>query len=281
MSLTPRLWGCKAAEAVPPTALQSLLNIGTAGAGIGAGARSLSAILNWFKARPSSDFPESLTIGVPVKVPRRKRGQQPDLTDAQVDDLTTKMGGVGFDQPATVANPAWAPLVIPAGVGGVAGGWKLMDYILDARRKQELSEDLEGSRDDYAKALVEQYGPLIKKNKEPETVRMVRSKIAADLAELSKRVFDKAAAEPAGNWYDSLLPQNWGPVNKATNTVLSGALTTGSTAALATGIPTWLWLQKRREDAVTDKAIKERRRRQAEMDPAPFYAVPVPIGEDK
>ena len=54
----------------------------------------------------------------------------------------------------TTKGVPWAiPAAVGAGAGGLYGGWKLMDYVLDQRRKQNLDEELETAKAEYEAAL--------------------------------------------------------------------------------------------------------------------------------
>jgi hypothetical protein len=54
----------------------------------------------------------------------------------------------------TVGGVPWAiPAAVGAGAGGLYGGWRLMDYLLDRRRKANLDDELETAKLEYEAAL--------------------------------------------------------------------------------------------------------------------------------
>jgi hypothetical protein len=54
----------------------------------------------------------------------------------------------------TTKGVPWAmPAAVGAGAGGLYGGWKLMDYVLDQRRKSKLDDELEEAKAEYEAAL--------------------------------------------------------------------------------------------------------------------------------
>jgi hypothetical protein len=55
--------------------------------------------------------------------------------------------------------PWYLPGITLAGVGGLAGGYKLMDVLMDRKRKADLQADLQDARAQYRAALLSQYDP--------------------------------------------------------------------------------------------------------------------------
>lgn len=63
-------------------------------------------------------------------------------------DYATKPSGVPWALPATVLG----------GAAGAAGGWKLVDYLLDKRRKAEIEQDVNQAQQEFQQALQSSYG---------------------------------------------------------------------------------------------------------------------------
>jgi hypothetical protein len=89
----------------------------------------------WYKQpRPGTPPPRAINLGA---------DKQAGLLDFIKGRYAESTGGVPWAVPAAVG----------AGAGGLYGGWKLMDYLLDKRRKDNLDEDLEEAKEEYESAL--------------------------------------------------------------------------------------------------------------------------------
>lgn len=161
-------------------ALQKALGIGAAGMGVGLGARGLLGLLNLGKGNISPEDPygsslidlgeeeeEEKEAGVPkgglsfsssrltpeefeskYKKKKKKRKRKSSYKKAGLMDF------LKGQYAETTKGVPWAmPAAVGAGAGGLYGGWKLMDYVLDQRRKDKLDEDLENAKSEYEAAL--------------------------------------------------------------------------------------------------------------------------------
>ena len=160
-------------------ALHRALGIGAAGLGVGLGARGLLGLLNLGKGNiaPEEPYASSLVdlgeekeekeAGVPKgglsfsasrltsdefeakhKKEKKKRKRKSRYKKANILDF------LKGEYAETTKGVPWAiPAAVGAGAGGLYGGWKLMDYVLDQRRKQNLDEELETAKAEYEAAL--------------------------------------------------------------------------------------------------------------------------------
>lgn len=136
-------------------AMDAVKRLGLAMAGVGAGWRGLEGLVNLsrrnIKPRPPSLMQEHY---VDVPVPRR---------DKQADDGWLSQTLQGVAKPFSdswqgrVSHPSripWFPLAAAGvGAGGLYGGYKLTDMLLDKRRQADLDRELEESRREYELAL--------------------------------------------------------------------------------------------------------------------------------
>jgi hypothetical protein len=89
----------------------------------------------------------------------KKKPDIEDFLDKEGSLLGKKAGLLDFlkgQYAETTTGVPWAmPAAVGAGAGGLYGGWKLMDYILDRRRESRLDEELEAAKTEYEEALHE------------------------------------------------------------------------------------------------------------------------------
>jgi hypothetical protein len=136
-------------------------------------------------------------------------------------------------------NMPWhMPAAIAAGAGGLYGGWKLTDYLLDKTRSTEQESEVAQARKEYEAALAG------------------RRKVA------SIDPLDELAG----------LCEKRGWVNQA----IGGALTAAGLTALASGIGTYRWTRSLAEDKAIEEAVKRRQAQIAEQSPSPIMAIPTP-----
>lgn len=99
----------------------------------------------------------------PVAIPVREKaagiGDHINSGIDQAGQFLSKMlpeGVLGGSSVQDPRNAPWVPAAMVAGVGGgLYGGYKLMDWLLDKRRKHELSQRLHAARETYRQALQE------------------------------------------------------------------------------------------------------------------------------
>lgn len=126
-------------------ALKNIGNLAMLGAGTGAGIRGLQglfSLINRNTERNVKPKPRTAVVNVPV---------------ARMPKVAEEGKAANWWTGSEATTPAGIPLYYPAAVAagglGAAGGWKLIDYILDKRRSQETDDDLDAARQDYELAL--------------------------------------------------------------------------------------------------------------------------------
>lgn len=211
-------------------ALSDLARIGLVSAGVGAGWRGLKGLLNLgernLRPREPSLF-ATKTISVPARREEKKEKQANLLTDPWNWDVSTP-----------TAHPLFMPAALATGGLGMYGGWKLTDKLLDRRRKQEIEEELENTRQEYEQALRGQ------------------SKLGEALDRLCDLSEKTAAGMSANDW--SGLAQGG---------LLSGLGLIG----LGSGMTAYGLSKKRRPSEILREAKKRRARVRMRQVPPPLY----------
>jgi hypothetical protein len=251
-------------------ALGSVLGLGLASAGLGAGGRALLGLKElWEKSlrgKRKPAHPAVVEVGVPELAPNYKVAGFPDV---QVPDgIKPNIGRSQSERPGvldwfagrTHTDIPSKPWVIPAGVGaavgGTLGGYHLVDSLLGRLNKRDKDREVEDAKEEYRKALIEQYTPDSPALKTAET-----NALAKDLEELTQLVKKAGINDTAGQAAGGYL-------------ALAGLLAGG------TGIATYNWAKSHSPEERLAKAIKQRERLRWATRPPEIYAVakPVPVG---
>lgn len=221
-------------------ALQNALSMGLVGTGAGMAGRGFFGLLELIR-RNASKPPRSVPTPVPIDLP--------------LEENESKIAGVADflrgDYAQSISGVPWAvPAAVGAGGAGLVGGWSLMDYLLDKRRKGDLDAELEKAKSEYESALIRNTAKTANDDS-----------LGADLDRLYDLVEKKA-----DYWSD-----------------LAGKLTGlygiyAGTSGLAGAALAYNWGKKRQRKAIIEKALKERRRRRFSSQPAPVYLRPHQIG---
>lgn len=236
-------------------ALKQLGRLLLTGAGVGMAGRGLYGLAQLTKRNLSP--PTGLSNPtVSVDVPYPAAMLPPEEEEEKV------AGFANFMQGDYAKNPAGIPWMIPATVLGggasIYGGWKLMDSILDARRKAELKGDVDDARNDFQQALLSEYDRPV------QTPSL--DKIASDdsLGADLDRLF--LAVKKAGLLEDTLH-------GSGIATGLYG--TAAGVAGLAAALGAYNATKKRREQELLAKAHKMRLRNRWAQQPPPLQINPV------
>jgi len=219
-------------------ALRNAGLVGLAGLGIGAGGRGIIGLLNLLRKNMT---PEQSSV--------------PGPTTIQVfseDDKEPKMAGfLDGGSAKTVAGVPWAmPASFAAGAGGLYGGWKLMDYLMDKRRKADVEAEVEAAKKEYEQALLAD----------------AESKVASDLGSDLDELYD--AIEKRSIDIGDLAGQATGMYG-----IYGGA------SGLAAALMMYNWGKQRQNRTLLEKALKKRRRILYARQPAALYARPVPANK--
>lgn len=170
----------------------------------------------------------------------------------------------GGDSSPSVFSPAWLrgdtqktvsgiPWAIPggmlAGLGGLAGGGALVNWLMKKRRKAKGKDELEKAQQEYESAMLAQY--------EPEKLHKISS-ATATLDQIAT-----AAEKRAFNLNDIL--------GKGTGAYL----TLASLLAGGAGLGTYRYLKGRSKDELLEKALKQRAMVRSLEHPPDIYIHPI------
>jgi len=165
--------------------------------------------------------------------------------------------------------PWYRPAMALAGVGGLIGGWKGLDVVLDRRRQAERESELEDARKDFREALLSQYAS-------PSQGKIAAESLTSGLGDLfdtlCKMSEDFEIDRPAGEKVAFSLNDAAGSATGAYGTY---ALLSG----LMTGALVYDKTRKRQRRALIESAMKRRQRKRFNTSPSEIIAVPqsVPV----
>jgi hypothetical protein len=228
-------------------ALQSVLGVGLGGLGVGAGARGIVGLRNLFTGgRDMVQRSAPVPTLLPVPVPQRPDEEKAPLSRAAAT----------ITKEAVRAGLNWwqIPASATLGAGGVAGGWELMDRILDSRRRAELDQELSDAQTEYEEALQARYEQALQKR---GALDDVFEKLAGEedtLSRLWRYLTDNDPAQGAMGLYATGL-----------------AATTGAGA-----LGGYHWARSRGRRAQLEEALRRRKRMSAGQ-PEPLYAYPTSL----
>lgn len=221
-------------------ALSNAGMLGAVGLGVGAGGRGIAGLLQ-LVSRNMKKQPRSLPKPITIDLPIHETEEEPKT--ASMSDF------LKGDYAQSVSGVPWAiPAAIGAGTAGVAGGWKAMDYLMDKRRKGDLDIELDKAKKEYEQALEE--------NNHLKTAGF--NKVAQALNTLCDTIEQKTASMADG---------------LGTAAGLYGLY--GGVSGLAAATLAYNWGKKRQRKAIVERALKERRKRRFNSQPATVYARPL------
>jgi len=137
-----------------PEALKLLALLGLGGLGIGAGARSIRGLLDI--AKKPTELETTLGGPSPVVVSLKKRRR---LKAAGFKEffLGQQTGGEGSFFPGYAAKPYMLPAGGALGLGGIYGGYKLINSMLRRNEEQERKRRVTEAKKLYQKALLSEF----------------------------------------------------------------------------------------------------------------------------
>ncbi len=234
-------------SAMRQQAMKQLGRLLLTGAGVGVGARGLLGLVQMGKRNvspPTALGGGAISVDVPVPVEEEEK-------------FAGAMGD--FFRGDYAKNPSGIPWMIPAtvigGAGSIYGGWKLMDSVLDARRKKELRDDVESAKSDFHQALLSEFDRP---------------------ARVPKLASDRSLGEDLEKLYENV--KSAGFLDNAAHAAGVGTGVYGTIAGfsgLATAIGAYQATKKRQEQELLRKAHKMRLRQRWMQQPPPLVANPV------
>jgi len=238
-------------QALLRRAVQAVLGVGLTGLGVGAGARALWEVPNLMHPKPKNlieygaPLPAALPVPVPKHLLKTDDEEHPLRKAAEVLSKEAQRAGLNWWQ-----IPASAAL----GMGGVAGGWKVIDAMLDSRRRAELNQELQDAQRDYEDALRAQYEQALLK-------QGCLDGIFARIQEFEKR----------SNQWGRVLRDIW-------EGLLGTYATAAGGSAVMGGIGGYHWARSRSRRRALEQAMKTRRRQMLQSGSVPgLYAYPVSL----
>lgn len=250
-------WGnqvSRTKEAMSPQeqdAWNRMLSMLLVGGGAGAGARGLIGLRDMFRKRPAVDAQSTIPETIPIIVPQKTKAAEDGILGARAD------GGMNY----------WEyPMGMAAGAGGLMGGWKLMDWLMDKRRKASMQSELSRAQQAYQQALQDDVNAasVVKAASADDSLDAVYAHLQD--AEKMASHFSCLAASGALDW---LLEKR----GNTLATALHGAGGAYLTALLLAGGLSGMTVYNRTR-AAQENEDANRRRRLTRTGPQPIMAVP-------
>jgi hypothetical protein len=233
-----------------------MLAVLVTGGAAGAGIRGLMGVRNMFRDKPKVDPVSSIPQPVPIRIPLRMQEEE--------DEPMPKLAGLGA-RPSGRFNWWEIPTGIAAGAGGLFGGWKLVDWLMDKRRQMAMQGELDEAKKDYESALQDQYSSaMLSKGASAEPT----------LDDVFDHISDpekmQAQMEKVGF---SFIPQSWKNTSGDVGHGAAGAYLTALMALTGlSGLGAYKWTKSKSRSKAMEKAIKKRRMMRAA--PQPITAIP-------
>jgi hypothetical protein len=190
---------------------------------------------------------------VPVYTHREEEEPEPPAqvkrADGWLDRASSLFPG---GNPARLRDlPGFLPGVTLASIGGVAGGYSLMDWLLDRKRKSDLEGELSEAQDRYRRSLMLQAAPVAQ-----------AKTAAAALDDLARQY--AAAPEPVKQAFS---------LGEAKGLYATMALL----SALAGGSMAYQFTKQRSPQRLLEEAVKQRARDRWARRPPDIVAEPTPL----
>ncbi len=266
-------------------ALSRVLKLGLTAGGIGAGARALIGARDLFnqqlQRRRDPRRPAVIEMNVPEisgeeeEVPDRRYQRGFGKVAGEEDPWYQRLNPLNLfrsNQPAgpprpsfmsrkvhgsDIATPWFMPAAGAAAVGGLYGGYKLLDGALDWVHRRDRKKEVEDAKDEYRRSLIEQYSadsPAIK-----------RSAATDELTQDLNTLYDLYSEEMTKQALPSL--NDMAGMGTGAYLTLAGLLAGGS------GIAAYNWAKGNSPEERVSKAIKQRERLRWATRPPEIYAV--------
>ena len=230
--------------------------------GVGTAARGGYGLYNVLRRNLAKRKPSAQLAPMPIPVAPEEEEEEPQvpdmlktsswLSDMVEGNLATTKEGL----------PWYRPAKLMGGLAAGYGGWKLVDTILDKRRRQEVEGELEDERNKFRQALLSQYDQPVPEAKVAEDSPLVKA--AEDLDKLFDAVMEKRATMgQTGGQMAGLYGMYAAP------------------AALLAGYAAWSAAKKRRRKNILAKAVAKRKQRRQAMRPQEIFAMPVPVEQEE
>lgn len=231
------------------------------GAGVGAGLRGIMGLRNFMRNKPEVDVQSSIPQAIPIPIPR------PDPLKLRLEEQRQKQSSpVMGARPDGGLNYWEWPVGVAAAGGGLAGGWKLVDWLMNKRRKASISGELDKAKSEYDQALSDQYeAAMLGKGASASPT------LDAVYDHLSDPSRCQAHLEKLG--FNSLVPESWKTTGRNIGHGAAGAYLTALMAITGlSGLGAYKWTKSKGQGKAMERAIQRRRAMRSE--PQPILAVP-------
>lgn len=219
--------------------------------GVGVGARGVQGLYNSVRRGAGLGSEPTAPRMLPVPVREEDAPEKPKglpgykLANAVMDFLR------GGDASSVSTHPLGPASLMLAGGAGLAGGWKLTDYILDKARRAELQSSLDDAKRDYEQALLPP---------QDKQASALGQELDAFYAELQSIDAGEKQAVSMGD---------------ITGGVTGAALAAWLPLALGSGVIAHNITSSRRQQALLNRAMRQRHSRQ--LVSSPLFAYPSPV----
>jgi len=231
------------------------------GAGAGLGVRGLMGLRNMFRNKSKVDTHSSIPQSVPIRM-HRSREEEKFAAEKQAIFDARDDGGMNYWE--------W-PVGVAAGGAGLLGGWSLMDWLMDKRRKSSMGGELSRAKEDYQEALSDQYSSaMMAKGASAEPT----------LDDVYTHLSDQQRCEAHLEKISGIFPKSWTTAGQDAAHGAGGAYLTALMALTGlSGLGAYKWTRNTSKNKALDKAV--RRRRRMRRAPQPVIAVPQYDDEDE
>ena len=233
-------------QLVQQDALAQLKNIGLTSLGIGAGAAGLAGLSKSLSSPAPAASARSPLLPLPYPEEEAEEAP-PDDGQRKTADVTSPVGLAWF-----------GPAALGAGLLGLGAGWKGIDAVLRHRARKERSDQLDEARSNFREAIL----GLHRSNKTAAALEQVFEKLDAALAQRNTGIPKQASW---ANFADN-----------AAGGLAGGYGAYAGLSGLLAGLFVYDKIKKRSRQAVLQKAMQRRDRRQFIQQPPEVFAVTEP-----
>ena len=253
-------------------AARDIGNLGLSMLGIGVAARGATGLAGLLRKNlRRTATPTVMTLPYPVETDDDEDKKPRKIKTASPGQQTFRK--VSFEVTAKTALPWYRPAMLLAGMGGLYGGWKGVDAMLDSHRRTTREQELEEAKQEFHDALFQQYDKPLKSAPLPGK----KSAQDAGMPSLCTRL---------GNIFDGLektaqLIKEGSRIGDIGGEAAGWYGTYAALSGLATGALVYEQAKKRQRRAILDKAIKRRERHRYYTAPPEIVAMPEPVSSIK
>jgi hypothetical protein len=263
--------------AIRGDALNDIMTVGGLGLAGGIGLRGLMGLRYMFgRSRPNlsrSLGPTVISVPTPVFTNPRDEAR----AQAQAQKMSSDKAAIA----SRSELPFYLPGMTMAGIGGLAGGYKLMDLLMGNKRRTDLNDEVAAARDEYRQALLAQYDPA----NVPAAGSVPDAPLPAKTVNHPPAGASKLPLKMAS--LDQDLDALCGEVEKVAieKQAIPGWMgkglgvygTLASLLALGSGVAAYNVTKSRSPNKLMEDAIKARERQRWASRPPEIYAIPTPV----